>query len=62
VVEAPGGARPCSSTPDYELDRAGVEAYLETVGDPAALARYLDEQDRKLRGLTPGVTAAARPA
>jgi glutaconate CoA-transferase subunit A len=53
VVEAPGGARPCSSTPDYELDRAGVQAYLTTTGDAAALARYLDAQDRALRGLAP---------
>src|SRR6476659_3318799 len=36
VVEAPGGALPCSSTPDYAIDRAGVEAYLTTVGDSAA--------------------------
>jgi hypothetical protein len=57
VVAAPGGALPCSSTPDYDLDRPGVEAYLSTSGDPAALARYLDDQDRALRGLTP--TAAA---
>jgi glutaconate CoA-transferase subunit A len=49
VVQAPGGALPCSSSPDYEIDRAGVEAYLGTVGDPAALAVYLDEQDRPLR-------------
>jgi glutaconate CoA-transferase subunit A len=57
VVAAPGGALPCSSTPDYDLDRAGVEAYLKTTGDPSALARYLDGQDQALRGLTP--TAAA---
>ena len=26
VVEAPGGALPCSSTPDYDLDRAGCRS------------------------------------
>ena len=52
VVLAPGGARPCSSTPDYDVDRAGVERYLATVGDLAALAVYLDAEDRALRGLT----------
>ena len=57
VVEAPGGALPCSSTPYYDIDAAGVEAYLEAADDPATLARYLDEQDRALRGLAP--TAAA---
>ena len=57
VVEAPGGALPCSSTPDYDIDRAGVEAYLRTVGDRAALTAYLDSMDREVRGLTP--TAAA---
>jgi glutaconate CoA-transferase subunit A len=51
VVHAPGGALPCSSTPDYDVDRAGVERYLATVGDQDALARYLDAEDRALRGL-----------
>lgn len=53
VVEAPGGALPCSSTPDYDLDRGGVEAYLRTVGDRCALAEYLAGQDEALRGLAP---------
>jgi glutaconate CoA-transferase subunit A len=57
VVHAPGGALPCSSTPDYELDLAGVETYLRTVGDSEALARYLEAQDRGLRGLAPTVAA-----
>jgi glutaconate CoA-transferase, subunit A len=57
VVEAPGGALPCSSTPSYDLDRAGVEAYLATVGDPTALGRYLDQQDVELRGLAPSTAA-----
>jgi glutaconate CoA-transferase subunit A len=57
VVHAPGGARPCSSTPDYDVDRAGVERYLATVGDPDALARYLDDEDRALRGLAASAVA-----
>jgi hypothetical protein len=50
VVEAPGGAAPCSCAPAYDTDRAGVEAYLAACGDPAALAAYLDAQDSELRG------------
>ncbi len=46
VVEAPGGARPCSCAPDYGIDRAGVEAYLAACADPAALAAYLHAADR----------------
>jgi len=57
VVHAPGGALPCSSTPDYDLDRSGVEAYLQTVGKPEALSGYLEAQDRALRGLSPGAAA-----
>jgi glutaconate CoA-transferase subunit A len=57
VVEAPGGALPCSSTPDYDIDRTEVEAYLRAVGDPGALADYLDAKDRQLRGLPPSVAA-----
>ena len=57
VVHAPGGALPCSSTPDYDIDRAGVELYLAAQGDPAALLRYLDSQDRTLRGLAPDAAA-----
>ena len=57
VVHAPGGALPCSSTPDYDLDRAGVQAYLEAAGDPSTLAEYLEQQDRPLRGLAPSVAA-----
>ena len=57
VVEAPGGALPCSSTPYYDIDRAGVEAYLGTASDPGKLQRYLDAQDRPLRGLSPVVAA-----
>ena len=49
VVAAPGGALPCSCAPDYAIDRAGVEAYLAACADPAALAAYLDAQDRALR-------------
>jgi len=50
VVAAPGGARPCSCAPDYDVDRAGVEAYLAACGDPAALAAYLAAEDGALRG------------
>ena len=57
VVEAPGGALPCSSTPDYDLDRAGVQAYLEAARSPETLAAYLEAQDRELRGLAPHAAA-----
>ena len=62
VVEAPGGARPCSCAPDYGIDRAGVEAYLTACGDSTALAAYLDGQDRALRdeSATPAAGSAAR--
>jgi glutaconate CoA-transferase, subunit A len=62
VVHAPGGALPCSTTPDYGLDRAGVEAYLEACSDPLSLARYLDEEDRELRGLKPALAASLNSA
>ena len=51
VVEAPGGALPCSSTPDYGIDRAAVERYLEAATEPGRLAEYLAGEDRALRGL-----------
>jgi glutaconate CoA-transferase subunit A len=57
VVEAPGGALPCSSTPYYDVDQAGVEAYLAAASDPGKLRRYLDGQDRPLRGLAPVAAA-----
>jgi glutaconate CoA-transferase subunit A len=56
VVEAPGGARPCSSTPHYDVDRAGVEAYLRAASQPESLADYLETQDRALRALAPAAT------
>jgi glutaconate CoA-transferase, subunit A len=61
VVAAPGGALPCSCAPDYDIDRASVEAYLAACADPAALAAYLAAQDRALRGTpTPAGRSAAR--
>jgi glutaconate CoA-transferase, subunit A len=53
VVEAPGGAGPCSCTPAYEVDRAGVEAYLRASADPDALAAYLAGEDQALSAPTP---------
>jgi glutaconate CoA-transferase subunit A len=55
VVEAPGGAGPCSCTPGYDLDRAGVEAYLRACADPEALAAYLAGEDQALRAPSPAV-------
>lgn len=49
VVEAPRGAAPCSCAPFYDIDRQGVEGYLETTGDRRRLRRYLDEMDQELR-------------
>jgi glutaconate CoA-transferase subunit A len=57
VIHAPRGAQPCSSTPDYGIDAAGVEAYLRACGNSATLARYLEDQDRELRDLSPIVAA-----
>jgi glutaconate CoA-transferase subunit A len=54
VVEAPGGARPGSCAPLYDVDRAGVEAYLAACGNPSALAAYLAAQDAA--PLTPSPT------
>ena len=56
VVEAPGGSRPCSSTPYYEVDRGGIEAYLQAASVPDQLAEYLEAQDRELRGTSAAVT------
>ena len=49
VVHAPRGAWPCSSTPYYDVDEAGVRAYLAACAEPGSLRRYLDEQDQELR-------------
>jgi glutaconate CoA-transferase subunit A len=57
VVEAPGGARPCSSTPDYGVDRAGIEAYLRAAAEPDELVEYLELQDRELRGSSAAVAS-----
>jgi glutaconate CoA-transferase subunit A len=57
VVHAPGGALPCSSTPDYDIDRAGIQAYLDAATSPATLAAYLDSHDRDLRGVAPNEAA-----
>ena len=62
VVEAPGGARPGSCAPLYDVDRAGVEAYLAACGDPAALGAYLDAHDLELRDAARvGVALGAAP-
>ncbi len=49
VVHAPAGAWPGSCTPYYEIDRAGVAAYLAATADPAAFRRYLATPDEALR-------------
>jgi glutaconate CoA-transferase subunit A len=61
VVEAPGGARPGSCAPLYDIDRAGVEAYLAACGDLVALRPYLEAQDREVRGIASAATASATP-
>lgn len=43
VVEAPGGAWPCSCHPHYGVDEPGMRRYLELSGTPEGLARYLRE-------------------
>jgi glutaconate CoA-transferase subunit A len=63
VVEAPGGAGPCSCTPAYDVDRAGVEAYLRACADPDALAAYVAGEDQALRRASSAVaTDRAGPA
>ena len=42
VVHAPRGAWPGSCFPDYEVDYAAVEAYLEVARSPAGLASHLE--------------------
>jgi glutaconate CoA-transferase subunit A len=49
VVHAPQGAWPASCTPYYEIDRAGVAAYLAASADPDALRRYIATPDEDLR-------------
>ncbi len=42
VVEAPGGARPGDCPGCYEVDAAGVQAYLEAARTPEGLRAYLE--------------------
>ncbi len=44
VVEAPGGARPGDCAGCYEVDEAGVRAYLAAAEDPERLTAYLRAQ------------------
>jgi glutaconate CoA-transferase subunit A len=41
VVECPGGARPGDCAGYYEVDEAGVRAYLEATKSPERLTAYL---------------------
>lgn len=43
VVEAPGGAWPCSCHPAYGVDEAGMRRYLELSSTAEGLGRYLRE-------------------
>lgn len=58
VVHAPHGAWPASCTPYYEIDRAGVAAYLAASADPDALRRHLETTDEALRRTTAAAGAA----
>ena len=42
VVEAARGASPCGCMPAYDVDPAGINAYLQAAGSDDALAAYLD--------------------
>jgi glutaconate CoA-transferase, subunit A len=44
VVEAPGGAWPCSCAGYYDYDTAYLAAYVEASKDDLALRRFLDER------------------
>ena len=48
VVEAPAGSRPCSCSPEYDVDWTGVEAYLTAARDRASLDEYLARSDEAL--------------
>ncbi len=42
VVRAPRGAYPCGCMPDYDVDPAGIDAYLRATGSEGSLRDYLD--------------------
>ena len=60
VVEAPAGSRPCSCSPEYDVDWAGVEAYLIAARDRASLDEYLAGSDEALSPRPSTVLAAQR--
>ena len=46
VVEAPGGARPCSCPPHYGVDEEEMRRYMALSATPEGLAEYLEGADR----------------
>ncbi len=46
VVEAPGGAAPCSCHPHYGVDKAEMERYMRLTREADGLAAYLESTDR----------------
>ena len=54
VVHAPEGARPTSCYPYYEIDDAGVRAYLAAAETPQTLRAYLHAADAPLRAASAG--------
>jgi glutaconate CoA-transferase subunit A len=49
VVEAPGGAWPCSCHPAYGVDEEGMRRYMELSASPEGLGQYLQETDAGAR-------------
>src|SRR5687768_10173168 len=57
VVHAPGGARPTSCYPLYDVDDEALRHYMEVSGTPEGMARYLAETAPADRAPAPLVTA-----
>ena len=49
VVEAPGGARPCSCHPAYAVDEEGMHRYMKLSASSEGLLRYLKETASEAR-------------
>jgi len=57
VVHVPGGARPGSCYPLYEVDEEGMRHYIELSRTPEGLRRYLEETAPADRAVESGHTA-----
>ena len=48
VVNSPGGAKPCSSYPNYDFDSEEIKRYMDASKTKEGLKRYLDSTDTVL--------------